>query len=236
MKRTKYVLSGLAVLVCTALFLFAPTVYYRALDHKGTEATLRQISLEQSEQSMTPQQTIQHIYSNGSNSIYSEIEDQRTKAECTADCRTIIPEVFGPADAPDSAITVKLLDIINNATLFETRTYKMLTLSGNEIISFNIVVATFDDLYIYYEQKTKMLLELAIYDYEVVDAEPYGENEYSEPLYHNTYYRAYYAALGLENWKYESFAGYDPKGTMLHIGLFGINETDPYRIGLPIPR
>lgn len=227
MKRLKYVLSGLAIVGLTVVFMFFPNAYEFYSGQKSGGVSFNQINLESTEQELTSSQILHIVSEDWGNSLSSEIENNKTEADYFADCEKAINNIFG--EKGNSPITQFILNLFDPYEKVSIKTYKYIILSGYDIISFNIVAAKFNDVYVCYEEKTKAVLEVVIYNSDA-DYNPNVPNEFSEFFSKGQVHIDYYNSFNLNNWGFNQYGNYGSNGSYeikLAVGLFNLDEFRP---------
>ena len=224
MKWLKYVLSGLIIAGLTVVFMFFPNAYYTYFDQKNIEASFNQINLESTEQELTPSQILNIISEDWGNSLSSEIENNKTEAEYFADCEKAINNIFG--EKKNSPVTQFILNLFSPYEKVSIETYKYIVLSGYDIISFNIVAAKFNDVYVCYEEKTKAVLEVVIYNSDA-DYNPNVRDEFSAFFEKDQVHVDYYNSFNVNNWGFNQYGNYGSNEIKLAVGLFNLDDFRP---------
>ena len=226
MKWIKYASSGFAILLLTTLVLLFPTAYQQYSLQKGSEIRFRELSLESTEQKLTQRQVLRLLCDNAANSAWSEVQNNKTTLEYKQDCKNILRAVFGEENSGE--LTALLLDQLENSKTSMVKTFKFLTLSGDDIIGLNLVLARFGSLYLFYEEETKAALQIAVYGDMLESSEVYTVNEYTSGQKDGKNPFAYYGSLGIEDWEFDCYAYNSPSGKKLFVGLIGMEVLDQY--------
>ncbi|MGI5896585.1 MAG: hypothetical protein ACOX6U_06475 [Oscillospiraceae bacterium] len=226
MKWIKYASSGFAILLLTTLVLLFPTAYQQYSLQKGSEIRFRELNLEPTEQKLTQRQVLRLLCDNVANNVWSEVQNNKTTLEYKQDCKDILRAVFG--EESSGKLTVLLLDQLENSKTSTVKTFKFLTLSGDDIIDLNLVLARFGNLCLFYEEETKAALQIAVYDDRIESSDPYAVNEYTSGLEGGENPFAYYDSLGMEDWEFDCYAYNSPSGKKLFVGLREMEKMDQY--------
>lgn len=219
MKWIKYAASGIAIVLLTALVLLFPDVYQRYSMQNGAALHFREINLEQSQQELTQQRVLRILYENAANNVRSEVQNTKSIPEYKNDCKEILRAVFGEENSGE--LPSLLLNQLENARESTVKTFRFLTLSGEDIISLNLILARFDNLYLLYEEETKAAVQIAVYSNAFDLGEPYGVNEYTTGIESEKNYCSYYHSLGIKDGEFGYYAYNDPSGTRFFVSLIG---------------
>lgn len=214
MKALKYGLTGLVMAALTLLFLCIPTLYYRLTDRENANVSTREIYLEQTADPLTPSQTVRLLLDNAATGLFSQVQNNWGNDEYRAKAPALIQKVCGP----ESSLSKLLISRLFDTTAVSVETYRFLTMSGYDILTRTVVRASFDDLYICYDEETEVVLAIAVLG---EGGNAHSTNEFFFDLDENDYPTRYYQELGLkpgvdfQRYVFEGEATY-----RLYIGLY----------------
>ncbi len=221
MKWHKYVFSTGVLLLLTAFCMLLPNVYMLYAQVDRSHATIAPVDLEVPQPAdLSAAEILRVMCDAGGNVLF--IEDGATppaRAEAAGVCRDILNEVFGNPTTGSAPLLKRLSGRLDAYSHVWIDTYACVALYNNQPVRFTLVAAQFEDLYMCYEQNSRVLLELSVHNQGGVTEDVGQNNEYSALLYQSTGVQAYYAGLGLQASEYDYYAYNSAKGVELYVGI-----------------
>lgn len=221
MKWQKYAVSVGALLLLTALCMLLPNLHTLYTQVNRSHATVAPIDLTVPQPTdLSAAEVLRVLCDVGPQILLIESGQGPTRTQAVADCRQILNELLGQPQTNGEALQKVLSARLDAYSGVWIESYTCVALYNGRTVRFRVVSARFEDLCVLYEPNSHALIELALTHRQGVIEKADAENEYTSLLYQTTGVHAYYAALGLQNWEYDTYAYNNVKdGNQLFVGI-----------------